>query len=89
MFYKSTVVQYLTSSQRGYLWPGSEQVSLTDQVRGFHLVILAIACTALEVLSSKITFLRAKQSEPWRGEIHQGNRGVLDIGHWPQTQQLD
>lgn len=38
--------------------------------------------------SNKINFLRATQSEPWRGEIHQGNPKALDLGNWPQTQGL-
>ena len=31
--------------------------------------------------SNKINFQRAIQSEPWRGEIHQGNTEVLDTGN--------
>lgn len=39
--------------------------------------------------TSEINFLRAIPSEPWRGEIHKYIPGILDIGNWPQTQQLD
>ena len=38
--------------------------------------------------SNKIHFLEVIQSEPQKGEIHQGNPEVLDTGNWPQTQQL-
>ena len=39
-------------------------------------------------LSSKINFLGTLQSELQSREIHQGNLEILDIGNWPQTQQL-
>ena len=37
-----------------------------------------------------ITFffkVKANQLEPWNRDIHHGNT-ELDIGNWPQTQQL-
>ena len=37
--------------------------------------------------SSKINFLVGIQSEPWRGEIYQGNPEILDTSiqvYWPQ-----
>ena len=37
-------------------------------------------------ISSKMKSPKASQSKLWRGEIHQGNPEVLDIGNWPQTQ---
>ena len=37
-------------------------------------------------LTSKINFLIAIQSEPWKGEIYQGKPEVVDTGNWPQTQ---
>ena len=40
-------------------------------------------------VSSKLKFLRAIRLEFWKGEIHKGNPGVLDIGNWPQTQHTD
>ena len=43
----------------------------------------------LNFLSSKINFLRAIQSESWRGEIHQDNPKILETDNWLQTQQLD
>lgn len=52
-------------------------------------MILMVIYMVVEFVSSKIKSLRASQSESWRGETHQGNPEVLDIGNWPQTQQLD
>ena len=39
-------------------------------------------------LASKINFLRAIQSELWKGEIYQGKPEVVDTGNWAQTQQV-
>ena len=78
----------MVKKENSYLWSESEQILLIGQVKKSHLVIL-VARTGLDFLSSKINFLRAIQSEPGRGEIHQGNPELLDIGNWPQIQQLD
>ena len=78
-----------THQENSYLWSESEQVSLIGQVRKICLVLSVVACTGLNFLSYKINFLRAIQTEPWRGEIHHGNPEVLNTASWPQTQQLD
>ena len=80
---------WVTLKENSYIWPGSEQVLLTGQMRGSYLVISRVAWAGLSLLSSKINFLRAGQSAPWKWEIHQGNQEVLDTGNWQQTPKLD
>ena len=53
---------------------------MTGQVRESNLVISISPQTEL-LLFSGINFLRVIQLDLWRGEIHQGNPEVLDVGN--------
>ena len=57
-------------------WPG-KRVSLSDIGGNVSLHGARV--------SFEIKFLRTIQLELWRGEIHQGNLGVLVIGHKPSN----